>query len=106
MDKEAMNKKWFGKYVIVESEQGALIGGVFSGMARNGNLFLMKHEICLEVDAIYKNNWESLPKLEPWCGPGKIVDDPRKKQDFKPPDCAKNQPGDWERLSLEDIKRK
>ena len=98
------NEELIGRHVIVESEQGALIGGVFSGTSQNGNLFLMKEEICLDIDsAHYPNNWESLAKPEPWCGPGTIVDDPRKKQDFKPPDCAENKPGYWERLSLEDI---
>ena len=95
-----------GQYVIVESEQGALVGGVFSGASRNGNLFLMKEEICLDVDfARYSNNWESLTKPEPWCGLGRIVDDPRTKPDFKPPDPTENRPGYWERLSLEDINR-
>ena len=68
-----------GSYVIVKTEQGALIGGTLWASAPNGNLFITKEEICLDVDfASNVGEWEVLPrKGEAWRGKGEIVEDPR-----------------------------
>jgi hypothetical protein len=69
-----------GAKVVVKSAQGAYIGGVLGAIAPNGNLFVLKDEVCLDVDfASDVGAWEVLSKREHWCGKGKIVDDPREK---------------------------
>lgn len=75
-----MTDAFAGSYVIVKTKQGALIGGTFWGPSADGALFVMKVEICLNMDfASNPSEWEVLPADEAWCGYGEVVDDPRGK---------------------------
>ena len=66
-----------GAYVIVKTQAGALIGGILWASSPDGALFVMKEEICLDVDfAGADSEWQQVRK-EAWRGKGEIVDDPR-----------------------------
>lgn len=67
-----------GSRVIVKTEQGAYIGGILWSSSPDGQLFVMKDEICLAVElAATDSEWQQIPR-EAWRGLGEVVEDPRK----------------------------
>ena len=63
--------------VVVLTAQGAYIGGRFWSSSPAGDIYLLKDEICLNVDlATNPDEWERI-KQERWRGKGEIVEDPR-----------------------------